>query len=276
MSHFKQADCYFCCPAGAVQGHTDVFVEAVLEEWRRIRPQDFQTQTKLSVSDFQPTKDKYSRQLVQEEKQRQCSKGDLGKQIKQAQIATPLSPSKVGSSARRRRYDDDEDFVGPSSKSSRKAQCPSQTPKSSSKSTVLPATPNLPTFKRISSDSIEVVVSTNQKRNAVRTKSCDIDHHSLRMEGKDENGTRNTQPIASSRTATPTYIVSPPKRPRAQSSETSYLSKRRRLESIVSDKDKEGAGSDFDHIPLIAEMDSDDEDTVYVASSRSMIKASPR
>jgi hypothetical protein len=44
-----------CCES-TVQGHTDTFVQAILEEWRHIRPQDFQTQAKLAATDFPVTK----------------------------------------------------------------------------------------------------------------------------------------------------------------------------------------------------------------------------
>lgn len=257
----------------AVQGHTDTFVEAVLSEWRHIRPQDFHIQSKLSVSDFQPTKDKYNKQSIKEGKKSDALRSERVKESKEAQMVRPVSPSKTARTARRPRYEDDEDYVSPSAKIPRQSRGTAKHAKQDLKNCPLPVMPSLPNFKRISTPAIKVASPTSKKRNVAMARSSDNESCNLRTD--DESDMRRPSTAASSVSAAGSphnHYSQGYKRKKVEAIESRRTWKRVKDDFIVSDSEEDGVDSDYENIPLIAEMDSDDEDTVYVRSSQSAVK----
>jgi hypothetical protein len=150
--------------------------------------------------------------------------------------------------------------------------------KQSSKVSSTTPTRALPSFKRISqSPSQAAIVSSDKKRKASTLNDSDSDSCELRTDEEEEDHKRST---SASRTSSPRRSKASEiravkqKQAKLAHSRNSRRSIRGRDDFVISDSEQEGANSEYDDIPLIAELDSDDdEDTVYVQSSRTSTMA---
>lgn len=198
-------------------------------------------------------------------------------------VARPVSPSKIRKANRPAKYEDDEDYVVPvelSSPMKSKKQAGSNTKvvDQTSKQTAVTPTVALPNFKRLNPSSSPSTASGSKKRKASLAPTVDSDSESceLRTDEEDQQhrstaaSSRIKQAPRSDKTRSSPAIH---KRAKASPKERKWIAKLRKDDFIVSDSEQDDGDSDFDNIPLIAELDSEneeeEEDTAYVQSSRS-------